>query len=62
MADRNSTQKSMSPPAADNIYSSAKPRLRRSGEGQHEEAHSACKTATTASFWDFDEQMKFAGD
>ena len=35
-------------------YSSAKPRLRGSGEGQHEEAHSPCKTVTTASFWRLD--------
>ena len=43
-------------------YSPANPRLRQRGEGQHAQAHSACTTATTASFWGFDQQTKFAGD
>ena len=43
-------------------YSSANPCLRPRGEGQHAQAHSACKTAIPASFWGCDKQTKFAGD
>ena len=61
MADQNSMRKSISPPAAGNILFSGQPSF-TAGEGQHAQAHSACDTATTASFSDFDQQIKFAGD